>query len=59
VLEPLALLIVSFLQIISGHTYPKEYKSNDRGIVVTELRVSFYAIEEFILAQKHSLLLLL
>jgi hypothetical protein len=48
VLGPLALLIVSFLHIISGHTYLKEYTSNDRGIVVTKLRVSFYAIEEFI-----------
>jgi hypothetical protein len=47
-LGPLALLIVLFLRIISGHTYPKEYTSNDRGIVVTKLRVSSYAIEEFI-----------
>jgi hypothetical protein len=47
-LRPLALLIVLFLRIISGHTYPKEYTSDDRDIVVTKLRVSFYAIEEFI-----------
>jgi len=31
------------------NTYPKEYTNNDKGIVITQLRVIFYAIKEVVL----------
>jgi hypothetical protein len=45
---PSALLIVSFLQALVDNIYPKEYTNNNKGSVIIELKVNFYATEKLV-----------
>jgi hypothetical protein len=45
---PSAPLIVSILQALVDNTYLKEYTNNNKGSVVIELKVNFYATENLV-----------
>jgi hypothetical protein len=47
-LDLFAPLIVSFLKALVDNTYPKEYTNNNKGSVIIELKVTFYATEKLV-----------